>query len=153
MAKAKFYHFIADAFDSKGKKHTITLVGKFEQFNEKVTNIRGVPVETDNRKKVMGTLKFETKQMTRRLTIGYAICNPNDTFDENVGIRIAKSRIEKGNDVGSIETHSVTMLTKDAIAMELLTKLQHISNNIDDYIGYEKEDHVDFDPICDAFGY
>jgi hypothetical protein len=57
-----------------------------------------------------------------------------DEFDEEIGAEIAKARIERGEDAGTIETSDVTMLTEDAIMAELLVKLQWICKNIDDYL-------------------
>jgi hypothetical protein len=63
-----------------------------------------------------------------------SICHPSDTFDEEVGVEIAKARIENGYDLGKLETSNVTMLTEDAIMAELVTKLNYVSEHIDDYI-------------------
>ena len=63
-----------------------------------------------------------------------SICHPSDKFDEEVGIKIAKGRIENGYDLGSLETSNVTMLTEDAIMSELLCKLNYIIGHITEYI-------------------
>ena len=63
-----------------------------------------------------------------------SICHPLDEFDEEVGIDIAKKRIERGEDLGSIETSDVTMLTEDAIMGELIVKLNHIVETIDEHV-------------------
>lgn len=116
------------------KKHVVTVVGKFEQSrgDTEVTEI--VDVETKPTNFVKGELKYKVKQMKRKLTLGMSICHPSDTFDEEVGINIAKARIEKGYDLGSLETTNVTMLTEDAIMSELLCKLNYILGHIEDYI-------------------
>ena len=71
------------------------------------------------------------------MTIGFSICHPEDEFNEQEGINVAKRRIREGEDVGSIFTWNVTMLTKDAIEAELKCKLAYICQHIDDYIPYE----------------
>jgi hypothetical protein len=63
-----------------------------------------------------------------------SICHPHDIFDENVGIEIAKKRIENGESIGSLETSDVTMLTEDAIMGEILVKLAYITSNIEEYL-------------------
>jgi len=68
------------------------------------------------------------------LTIGMSICHPYDKFDEEIGIKVAKSRIEKGDVLGTLETSDVTMLTKDAIMAELMVKLNHVMGHIDQYL-------------------
>ena len=83
---------------------------------------------------IKGELKYEIKQMKRTLTLGMSICHPSDTFDEEVGVEIAKARIKNGYDLGKLETSNVTMLTEDAIMAELVTKLNYVSEHIDDYI-------------------
>jgi hypothetical protein len=66
--------------------------------------------------------------------LGVSICHPLDKFDEAFGVELAKARIERGQDAGTIETNDVTMLTEDLIMCEILGKLSYICNNIDDYI-------------------
>ena len=155
MAKTKFYHLIADAVDSDGVKHKVTVVGKFEQrYIKKPVNKRH-PFVDEHGKNVEATLVFNKRVIERTLTIGVAICNPTDRFSEEEGIKIAKKRIEEGKDAGKITTNSVTMLTKDLILMELLGKLNYITSNIDDYVHTEKRKNkkVDrFDPDTDSIG-
>ena len=74
------------------------------------------------------------KILTRRLTLGVSICHPLDEFDKEKGEEIAKSRINRGEAIGSLETNDVTMLTEDAIMAEIFTKLMYITKNIDEYI-------------------
>ena len=131
--KVKYYSVYGIAKTGR-KKHVVTVVGKFEQSrgDTEVTEI--VDVETKPNNFVKGELKYKVKQMKRKLTLGMSICHPSDTFDEEVGINIAKARIEKGYDLGSLETTNVTMLTEDAIMAELVTKLNYIIEHIEDYI-------------------
>lgn len=134
MAKIKYYHLNADAVDSNGVKHKVTVVGKFVQkyvhkpFTEKAT------VNLKRNKTVNGHFTYDRKVLERTLTIGVSICNPTDDFNEEEGIRIAKKRIEEGKDAGKIMTNSVTMLTEDLILAELLGKLTYITSNIESYI-------------------
>ena len=132
--KTKFYHLWAKCKASDGEDHFVTVVGKFEQTRKKEEITEIVPVEFKPGHFVNGELKYSIKKLNRKLTLGVSICHPLDTFDEEVGCEIAKSRIEKGQDLGIIEASDVTMLTEDAIMAELLVKLQYIIANIDDYI-------------------
>ena len=131
--KVKYYSVYGIAKTGR-KKHVVTVVGKFEQSRENTEVTEIVDVETKPTNFVKGELKYKVKQMKRKLTLGVSICHPLDKFDEEVGVKIAKARIEKGYDLGSIETTNVTMLTEDAIIAELLTKLNWIIANIEDYI-------------------
>ena len=133
--KTKFYHLFADGVDSKGVKHTVMVVGKFTQSYVKSPVTENVKVEVKPNSFVKGELSFKRKQLHRSLTVGVAICNPADKFDEEIGIKLAKKRIEKGEDAGTVETNDVTMLTKDLILAELQCKLDFITKNIDKYIG------------------
>ena len=132
--KTKFYHLWAEALDANGGKHYVTVVGKFEQNYEPKEVTQEVPVEVKPGSVVKGKLTFNKRTLHRVLTIGVSICHPLDEFDEEFGVELAKARIERGEDAGSIETNSVTMLTEDLIMAELLGKLTYIVNNIDDYI-------------------
>jgi len=60
-----------------------------------------------------------------------------DEFDEEKGIEVAKARIAAGDNLGVLETNSVTMLTDDAIMAELFVKLNYMTENIDDYLPEE----------------
>lgn len=133
--KTKFYSMYASCEDSKGAKHTVTVVGKLEQTRERQMVQEVVPVEVKEGSFVDGVLTYPSnKLLSRKLTLGVSICHPHDIFDENIGIEIAKKRIERGQDLGSIETSDVTMLTEDAIMGEILVKLNHIVENIDDFL-------------------
>lgn len=134
MSRVKFYHVYGKVKTDDGKEHVVTVVGKFEQLREKQEFNEEVDVEVVPTKFVKGNLSYEVKQLKRKLTLGVSICHPLDDFDEEVGVEIAKKRIENRQDVGSIETSSVTMLTEDAILAELVVKLNYILEHIEDYI-------------------
>lgn len=131
--RVKYFHVYGIAKTGR-KKHVVTVVGKFEQSRENTEVTEIVDVETKPTNFVKGELKYKVKQMKRKLTLGMSICHPSDTFDEEVGVEIAKARIEKGYDLGSIETTNVTMLTEDAIMAELVTKLNHVVENIEKFL-------------------
>lgn len=134
MSKLKFFHLYADAIDKDGEKHTVTVVGKFEQNYIPKEVTQEVPVEVKPGSFVKGKLTFNQRTIHRKLTVGVSICHPLDEFDEEFGIELAKARIERGEDAGSVETNNVTMLTEDLITAELLGKLTYICGHIDDYI-------------------
>lgn len=134
MAKEKFYHAWAKATSSNGDEHYVTVVGKFEQSRKKEIIQDVVPVETKSNTIVDGILTYGVKNLNRKLTLGVSICHPSDTFNEEIGINIAKRRINRGQDLGQIETSNITMLTEDAIMAEILVKLNHIVENIDDFL-------------------
>lgn len=132
--KVKIYHLYSECYDEDGGKHVVTVVGRFEQkYVPKEVN-QEVPVEIKPGSFVKGKLSFNKRTLHRKLTIGISICHPLDEFDEEFGVELAKARIEKGQDAGTIETNDVTMLTEDAIMAELLTKLTFVTQNIDEYV-------------------
>ena len=118
--KTKFYHAWAKATSINGDEHYVTVVGKFEQSRKEEIVQDVIPVETKPNTFVDGVLTYGVKNLNRKLTLGVSICHPLDKFDEEVGIKIAKGRIER--------------LTEDAIMAEILVKLNHIVNSIDEYI-------------------
>ena len=137
MSKIKYFHLYGNAVGADGKNHVVTVVGKLEQGKKTVEFTENVPIEVKENSYVNGELKYSRRIMNRKLTIGASICHPLDRFDLEKGIEIAKARIEKGDDLGVLETSSVTMLTDDAIMAELLVKLQYMINNIDEYLPEE----------------
>ncbi len=134
MAREKFFSAWAKATSSNGDEHYVTVVGKFEQSRKEKIVQDAVPVETKPNTIVDGILTYGVKNLNRKLTLGVSICHPSDTFNEEIGINIAKGRINRGQDLGQIETSNVTMLTEDAIMAEILVKLNHICQNIDTYL-------------------
>lgn len=132
--KTKYYNLHAECEDKKGEKHVVTVVGKFTQeYVQKEVN-QDVPVEVKPGSVIKGKLTYNRKTLHRALTVGVSICHPMDEFDEEFGIELAKARIERGEDAGTIETNDVTMITEDLIMAELVGKLSFICNNIDEYI-------------------
>ena len=137
--KTKYFHLYGNAVDSKGENHVVTVVGKLECGRKPVDFTEKIRVEYKPNAFVDGEVKYRHKVFNRRLTVGLSICHPTDTFSEERGIELAKSRIESGNGIGHLETSSVTMLTDDAVMAELLVKLQYITSHIDDYLPDESE--------------
>ena len=131
--RVKYFHVYGIAKTGR-KKHVVTVVGKFEQSRDWTDMTEIVDVETKPNNFVKGELRYKTKQMKRKLTLGLSICHPSDKFDEEVGVELAKARIEKGYDVGSLETSNVTMLTEDAIMAELVTKLNYVIEHIEKFL-------------------
>lgn len=131
--KTKFYSLHAPCYDSKGERHYVTVVGKFTQsyVPKEITQI--VPVEAKPGSFVNGKLTFNKRTLHRTLTVGVSICHPSDEFNEEFGVELAKARIEKGQDAGTIETNDVTMITEDLIMAELLGKLTYVCNNVESY--------------------
>jgi hypothetical protein len=132
--KTKYTSLWAEAQDPNGEKHYVTVVGRFTQNYVPKEITEEVPVEVKPGSFVRGKLTYNKRTLHRTLTIGISICHPLDKFDEEFGVELAKARIEKGQDAGTIETNDVTMLTEDAITAELLSKLTYVCSNIDEYI-------------------
>ena len=134
MNKEKYFHVYGKVKTEDGQDHVVTIVGEFKQSRESEIVHEVTSVETKPNSYVDGLLAYNVKNLKRRLTIGMSICHPYDKFDEEIGIKVAKSRIEKGDVLGTLETSDVTMLTKDAIMAELMVKLNHVMGHIDQYL-------------------
>jgi hypothetical protein len=137
MSKIKYFHLYGNAEGADGKNHVVTVVGKLEQGKKTVEFTENVPIEVKENSYVNGELKYSRRIMNRKLTIGASICHPMDDFDEEKGIEVAKARIAAGDNLGVLETNSVTMLTDDAILAELFVKLSYMSDHVDDYLPEE----------------
>ena len=133
--RVKIFNVYGKAIDSKGEKHYVTIVGKFEQSRNREVVQEVVDVEVKPNTFVDGILTYQPKKMKRKLTLGLSICHPSDEFNEAKGVEIALGRINRGEDLGVLETSNVTMLTDDAIEAELIVKLNYICENIDEYVG------------------
>lgn len=66
---------------------------------------------------------------TKHFNMGWAICNPEDKFDENVGIELCKKRFRKND----LTTQCGTFLTKDMIYAILANEIIYIKNNLDKF--------------------
>jgi hypothetical protein len=132
--RTKIFNVYGKAIDSKGEKHYVTVVGKFEQTRNREVVQEVVDVEVKPNTFVDGILTYQPKKMRRTLTLGMSICHPLDEFNEAKGVEIALGRINKGENLGVLETNNITMLTDDAIEAELIVKLNHICENINEYI-------------------
>lgn len=119
--------------DKSGDSHVVTVVGEFSQkrLNQYIEKDCTV---MDNHRTLPATLLYSKKLMTRSLTMGMSICHPTDDFDEEIGITVARRRIKDGNDIGTLYTHDVTMLTKDQIMSHIQCKLDYICEHIDEYM-------------------
>lgn len=134
MSKIRYYSLYAKAIDSNGQKHMVTVVGKLETEKFNVSVAENMSLLRENGKVDNGAFVFDKNVKKKKLTLGLAICHPDDDFDQDVGEAIAKRRINNGEDIGSIESYSPSMLTKDAIMAEIIVKLTWITENIDKYI-------------------
>lgn len=127
-------HVVGEGTDSAGVKHKVVVVGRREQGRKQERFYEDVTIPFEN-KHANGELVYSKRTFYRNLKVAAAICNPEDEFDEEVGIKIAKRRIVNGEEIGALHTSDVTMLTDDAVFYELTCKLNYITEHIDDYIG------------------
>lgn len=105
MGNVKKVVFTTDFKDFKDEVHIITLVG--------ISRI----VEGE-----------------RVLQIGYSICNPKDTYDENLAIKIAESRAEV-----SLFISDTGIIDNDVVSKILRNKAIYIVKHLDKYIkGYSE---------------
>ena len=132
--KIKYYHRSGLVGLEDGSTRMVTIVGKFEQTRKPQVITEDASVEVFPNKYVNGKLTFSRKVLERKLTMGLAICAEGDDFNEEYGIRLAKKRIEKGYNLGTVYTNDVTMLTKDACEAEVENKFRFISDNLEKYL-------------------
>lgn len=129
----KLYSMYGTATDAQGQKHIVTVVGEFESTKEEVVRNEDVIIDVTPKKAVDGKLTYTVKKPIRKLTYAYSICHPSDTFNEQTGIDIAKSRL-KDNPMGVLTSPYVTCLCKDQIELILFGELKFIMNNIDRFL-------------------
>lgn len=69
----------------------------------------------------------------KRLRIGYSICNPSDTFDEAVGVKIAVHRA-KTSPFCDVTSRFTGEFNKETIEALIDVKAQYILKNIDRFV-------------------
>lgn len=129
--KPKFFTFSKAFNDSDGKMRIVTIVGKLEKIADsstRSTETHPTPTTT--------VFTFEDKKdYLRKLTYAFSICHPDDfeNFNEEVGARIAKRRIER-NPLGEMWSKKITTLTKQQVEVILKGELDYIGENVDKFI-------------------
>ena len=143
MAREKFYSMYAKAKDVNGVEHTVTVVGKLEQYKVSDEEIEEFPTVNDYGKEGQGFIVTPFKRTVRRLRLAYSICHPNDEFNEEVGTEIAKKRIEHDDFIGELYSPNCTMLNDDQCQLSVFGELNYIVKNIDKYLPLDEEDEVE----------
>lgn len=129
----KIFSMHDTAVDKEGVQHEVTIVGVYTNVNEHESKTKEVNIELENGEFVKGFLTIPKKQRMRTLRYAYAICNPEDKFDEQEGIKIATRRV-KNNPLGELKTPFITCLCKDQVEHILKGELNYIITNIDKFI-------------------
>ena len=131
--KKKEYFVEGEVKDANGDLRHIVLLGVLTQ--EKIIDIKEkvVNVPINDKKSVKGVLTFPRKQTIRKLVYSFAICHPDDKYDVNQGLSIARKRVDT-NPMGELETMYITTLCDDQVMHILNGELQYIINNIDKFV-------------------
>jgi hypothetical protein len=133
--KQKFYSMYGTAVDRFGEEHIVTIVGEYTQEKVETEVTKEVDMEDDFKptRMVKAKITYPTKIKIRTLTYAVSICHPDDEYDEEIGVEIAKRRIcEKP--MGQLTTSLVTTLCEDQIKLILFGELNYVINNIDRFI-------------------
>lgn len=75
---------------------------------------------------------------TKYFNMGWAICSPDDEYNEEIGIKIAKSRFLKS----PLSTQSGTFLTNDMIDAILENEIRFIQNNLNKFYHPKDEENA-----------
>lgn len=131
MAKVKTYKVTKGVTDSHGNIYTILVYGEVTE----VKALDGIEVRRvrfrhgDNKVVDKGESLFyplgENCSPSKELNFGWAICSPNDTFDENIGIEICKKRFSKS----PIKTQDCRFLKEDMVLAILNQTAEYVANN------------------------
>lgn len=131
--KAKIYSTTKEVIDKEGGKHVITVVGSVTRRRRKVDHVKDAYVEIGKKSVLKGTLSFKEKRIDKQLTMAMSICHPHDTFDKEVGIKLATSRLKK-YDIGKVETSSLSMLDSQMVNAMISAKADYIADNLDKFL-------------------
>ena len=129
--KKKVYSMHGNAIDKNGKNHIVTIIGECTQTVE--TDIASEEILVPVKNKVSnGIVSYPIKRKVRVLKYAYSICHPEDEFNEEVGIELAKKRLNRP--LGELKTNYISCLTPDQINMILFEELNYIIENIDKFM-------------------
>ena len=136
--KQKEFTMHGTAVDKNGQRHEITVVGLFKQPKMASEIVSKTPIQIGKKTDVVqGECTYKKMVSYRTFRVAYSICNPEDKFDEEYGIKRAMKRIDK-NPVYELTSFHFSALNDDMCHMLLLNEIMHISKNIDKYISNDK---------------
>lgn len=128
--KVKYYHLYERCFDADNNEHIVTIVAKVTEGQVKADTVEKTRVKNNKGGLIDGLLIYPRNSFNRKVELGVSICHPNDDFDEEFGVELAKSRINHGDIIGTIETPNVSMLTEKAVMALILVELNYLCDHI-----------------------
>ena len=129
--------YIIDSFvDFAGKEHKIVACA-LSQSPESDSHKLKVGWIDDN--EVLDTNDCLNQEIYRMVTIGVAVCNPVDKFDEEAGKRIAYNKAANMDNLPRIYAPSKGIITKELVEAFLNQQVKFYKENPEELIpGYEK---------------
>lgn len=143
--KTKYFSMYGNAVDKNGLTHVVTILGELTKTSEVNTHIEETKLvcEDGTPTNKVATVITPYRQLKRTLKLSFSICNPEDTFNEEVGKTVAKRRIKHGDIIGSVTSNNITMLNDDQCNWILFGELKYITQNIDKYLPENTTDTVE----------
>lgn len=111
----------------------VVVVGIMKEKNTNKYHIKRNTCLKNSKNGTIADVIYKNRVREKVFKIGYAICNTEDSYDKNVGIKIAKSRARK-SPVGVISTTSFSMLQDDQCNALIENEAKFIEANIEKYI-------------------
>ena len=132
MAKYKNYSVTKTVKDDNGREYIIYVYGEVKETKEldgiEVRRVRyqsgtGVPVSVEPEKMIYRL--GDNLSPTKELNFGWAICSPDDVFDEAKGILLAKKRFSKA----PIRTQDCRFLKEDMVLAILNQTAEYVAEH------------------------
>lgn len=135
--KVKSYYHYENVTSTNGTNHIVLVYGEVSEDKF----ISGFAPVTFTRKgriiKSVGEpiiVNHEFRSPVKKFNMGFAICDSSDTFNLEVGIKVAKKRFAKSPMI----TQNGNFLTKDMLKAIVDNELKYISNNIEHFLSKTK---------------
>lgn len=117
MSKHRYQYYTDFFIDFNGKKHFFTICAYSVELSQ-------------------NSALYTQLGISKKVSLGVAICNPVDEFDETIGKMLASSRAESGNIV--MYANKKGCINTKVVSAFLMQEAQYIKNNPGYYIkGYE----------------
>lgn len=135
--KRKIMHkdFIVNLKD--GSSRHVLVVGVLDKV--KTPQLFNTPVFSTENQENVGTAFITEKVLTKRLTLLYTICEPEDEFNLKTGMDLVLSRVGKKH-LGVIESTDFTMLREEHINALIDSEVAYITKNIDKIIAKKEQE-------------
>lgn len=120
----KIYNLRKSVVDNNGQEHIVTIFAFVTHKKD-----RNVPYQFETKDSKCTCLISQKKKM-REVKLTYTICHPNDTYNYDIALKIARRRVKENPSAVLMTYDLVTSLKVDQISALMLNEMLKINETI-----------------------